>query len=146
MVECEYRIDNTTCARTGMDCIYNPWFPEQKHSHPAYRCGYYLLPDYRIEQIKSLAPGTPVLFNYRTSGGGLYHGDIIRTSPGVIKDIVDQQVIIESKALIVKLQYSLYWLGKSFFLDKDKAEREREQLEQQEYEKQRIEAEGGTEQ
>lgn len=145
MVECEYRIDNITCGRTGMDCIYNPRFPEEKHSHPAYRCGYYLLSDYRIEQIKSLKPGTEVLFNHRTSGG-LYHGDIIRTSPGVIKEIKDQQAIIESKALIVKLGYSLYWLGKTFFLDSNKAEREREKLEQQEYEKQRIEAEGGTEQ
>lgn len=128
-----------------MDCIYHEWFKRDKYEHPAYRCGYYLLSDHRIEQIKRLETGMPVLFNY-TRAGGFYHGDLICTAPGVITEIKDQKVHIETKAVIGGVDFSLYWLGKSFFLDKDKAEREKENMEQQEYDKQRIEKEGGTDQ
>lgn len=127
-----------------MECIYKRWFQRDKYDTPAYRCGYYLLSDHRIEQIKSLETGMQVLFNYRTSGG-LYHGDLICMASGVIKEIKDQRVYIKTKAIKCIIDFDMYWLGQSFFLDKGKAEQVKESMEQQEYERLRIEKEGGTE-
>ncbi len=139
MVACKYREDRT-CSRTGLECRYEKTIRGYRKYQPE-ECEFYRMPEYRIEQIRSLKPGMSLLFNYRTAGSN-YSGDYIHTGTGTLKEIRNGDVIIETKAVLCDMQFPLRGIGQAFFIDRHQAEREREAMEQQEYDKRRIEKEG----
>lgn len=141
MVACKYKEDET-CSRTGLECRYEKAIGGYRKHQPETKCEFYRMQEHRIEQIRSLKPGVQLLFNYRTAGSN-YSGDYIHTGTGTLKEIYNGDVIIETKAVLCDMQFPLHGIGQAFFIDRYQADREREAMEQQEYNRKRVEKEGG---
>lgn len=140
VVACKYREDKT-CSRTKTECRFERAIRRNMLDKPEQKCEFYIMPEYRIEQIRSLEPGMPLSFNYRTAGSN-YSGDYINTGTGTLKEIHNGNVIIETKAVLCDMPFPLHGIGQAFFIDRHQADREREAIEQQEYDRKRIEKEG----